>query len=292
MTRITTRRIDARGLHFSVDECGVGDKLALCLHGFPESKHSWRFQLPALANMGYRAWAPDLRGYGETSPRPKGVANYTIDELTADVAAIIDAAGAKEVVLLAHDWGALIAWAFASRKLRPLSRLVIMNVPHPKIFAEVVAKSSEQRKRSRYVAFFQLPWLPEAILTANGGAAVKRAFSDMAVDKSRFPEEVLEHYAANARIPGAMTAMLNYYRAAFRGRAAMEAGPWPVIETPTLIVWGEEDSALGIELLPGHERFVRDLTIERLPGVSHWVQQEAPERVNTILKDWLGQPRA
>jgi len=292
MTRITTRRIDTRGLHFSVDECGVGDKLALCLHGFPESKHSWRQQLPALANMGYRAWAPDLRGYGQTLPRPKGVANYAIDELVEDVAALIDAAGAKEIVLLAHDWGAVIAWAFASRKLRPLSRLVIMNVPHPKIFAEVAAKSPEQRKRSWYIAFFQLPWLPEAVLTANGARAVKRAFYDMAIDKSRFPEEVLQHYADNARIPGAMTAMVNYYRAAFRNRANMDAGPWPVIETPTLIVWGEEDSALGLELLPGHERFVRDLTIERLPGVSHWVQQEAPEKVNTILKDWLSRARA
>ncbi len=291
MTRITTRRIDARGLHFSVDECGVGDKLALCLHGFPESKHSWRYQLPALANLGYRAWAPDLRGYGQTLPRPKGVANYAIDELVADVGALIDASGAKETVLLAHDWGALIAWAFASRNTRPLSRLVIMNVPHPKIFSEVVAKSGDQRKRSRYVAFFQLPWIPEAVLTANGARAVKRAFYDMAVDKSRFPEDVLQHYADNARIPGAMTAMLNYYRAAFRGRAAMQEGPWPVIETPTLIVWGEEDSALGLELLPGHERFVRDLTIERLPGVSHWVQQEAPEKVNAILKDWLSAPR-
>lgn len=292
MTRITTRRIDARGLHFSVDECGVGDKLALCLHGFPESKHSWRYQLPALANMGYRAWAPDLRGYGQTLPRPKGVANYAMDELVSDVAALIDASGAKETVLLAHDWGALIAWAFASRAARPLSRLVIMNVPHPKIFSEVFATSAEQRKRSRYVAFFQLPWIPEAVLTANGARAVKRAFYDMAVDKSRFPNDVLQHYADNARIPGAMTAMLNYYRAAFRGRGEMETGPWPVIETPTLIVWGEEDSALGLELLPGHERFVRDLTIERLPGVSHWVQQEAPEKVNTILKDWLARPCA
>jgi len=291
MTRITTRRIDTRGLHFSVDECGTGDKLALCLHGFPESKHSWRHQLPALANMGYRAWAPDLRGYGETSPRPKGASNYAIDELVADVGALIDASGAKETVLLSHDWGALIAWTFASRKIRPLSRLVIMNVPHPKIFAEVAAKSPEQRKRSWYIAFFQLPWIPEMALTANGARGVKRAFYDMAVDKSRFPDEVLQHYADNARIPGAMTAMVNYYRAAFRNRAAMEAGPWPVIETPTLIVWGEEDSALGLELLPGHERFVRDLTVERLPGVSHWVQQEAPEKVNAILKDWLMRPR-
>ncbi len=290
MTKITTRGVEANGLRFSIDEAGGGDKLALCLHGFPESKFSWRYQLPLLANLGYRAWAPDLRGYGETKPRPKGVEAYRMERLTDDVAALIDASGAKETVLIAHDWGAAIAWTFAARKVRPLKRLVIMNVPHPKIFADTFAKSAEQRKRSRYIVFFQLPWLPEAVMTANGGRAIKRAFSDMAVDKSRFTNDVLDHYAANARIPGAMTAMLNYYRAAVRYRAALDATPWPIIETPTLIVWGEADAALGLELLDGHDRLVRDLTIKRLPGVSHWVQQEAPERVNDILKDWLAEP--
>lgn len=291
MTKITTRGVEANGLRFSIDEAGGGDKLALCLHGFPESKFSWRYQLPLLANLGYRAWAPDLRGYGETKPRPKGVEAYRMERLTDDVAALIDASGAKETVLIAHDWGAAIAWTFAARKVRPLKRLVIMNVPHPKIFADTFATSAEQRKRSRYIVFFQLPWLPEAVMTANGGRAIKRAFSDMAVDKNRFTNDVLDHYAANARIPGAMTAMLNYYRAAVRYRAALDATPWPIIETPTLIVWGEADAALGLELLDGHDKLVRDLTIKRLPGVSHWVQQEAPERVNDILKDWLAEPR-
>jgi epoxide hydrolase 4 len=112
----------------------------------------------------------------------------------------------------------------------------------------------------------------------------------MAVDKSNFTAEVLDRYALDAQRPGAMTGMVNWYRASMRLQGKL-AGPWPVIETPSLIVWGEEDAALGIELLGGTDAYVRDLTIERLPKVSHWVQQEAPEKVNAILKGWLAAPR-
>ncbi len=284
---VTKRTINANGLSFAVDEAGGGDKFALLLHGFPESRHSWRFQLPLLAELGYRAWAPDLRGYGDTRPRPKGVSNYAMERLCEDVAALIDAAGAKETLLIAHDWGALIAWTFAARKIRPLSRLVIMNVPHPKVFADVYRRSPAQRKRSTYVALFQIPFLPEWMLTRDGAKAVRGAFFNMAVDKTNFGPDVLDHYAKNALQPGAMNAMVNYYRAAVRARGRIENEPWAMIETPTLIVWGEEDTALGLECLDGHDALVRDLKIERLPGVSHWVQQEAPERVNAILRGWL-----
>lgn len=290
---VSTRRIEANGLSFEVDEAvpegGPGGRLALCLHGFPESKFSWRFQLPLLARLGYLAWAPNLRGYGGTS-RPKGVAAYDIDKLVADVEGLIAASGATETLLIAHDWGAIIAWHCAMRKIRTLSRLVIMNVPHPARFAEDIATNPAQRKKSWYVAFFQLPWLPEFALTRNSAAAVGRAFLDMAVDKSRFPEAVLEHYRANARAPGAMTAMVNYYRAAVRGRSRMTPAD-NTVAVPTLIIWGKEDAALEASLVPGTERFVKDLTVRYLPGVSHWVQQEAPETVNEMLEAWLsGRP--
>jgi pimeloyl-ACP methyl ester carboxylesterase len=285
MGAVTTRTVEANGFRFAVDEAGQGDRLALCLHGFPESRFSWRYQLPLLAELGYRAWAPDLRGYGDTEPRPQDVASYRIDHLVEDVAALVDASGAREVTLLAHDWGALVAWTFAARRVRPLHQLVIMNVPHPAVFARVIRTSAAQRRRSWYVGFFQIPWLPEKMLTAGKARAIRRAFHGMAVDKSRFPDEVLDHYAANALKPGAMRAMINWYRAAVRYR--LQEQDWPPIATPTLIVWGEEDTALGLETLDGTEAYVDDLTIRRLPGVSHWVQQEAPEQVNAILRDWL-----
>lgn len=288
---IETLRIAANGFTFAVDQAGAGDRLALCLHGFPESRFSWRWQLPELARLGFRAWAPDLRGYGDTEPKPHHVRDYHIDRLIEDVAALIDASGCKSVTLVAHDWGAIIAWTFAARRVRKLDRLVIMNVPHPVCFAEAYRRSPAQRRRSWYVGFFQLPWLPEWSLTRNGAEAIRRAFHEMAIDKSRFPKDVLDHYAANALKPGAIRGMVNYYRAAIRARAAFERGDWPKIETPTLIVWGEADSALGLETLDGTDAQVVDLTIERLPDVSHWVQQEAPETVNAILAGWLNAPR-
>jgi epoxide hydrolase 4 len=283
---ITTRTIEANGFRFAVDEAGEGDHLALCLHGFPESRFSWRYQLPLLAELGYRAWAPDLRGYGETEPKPKAVSAYLIDRLMEDVAALIDASGAKSVTLIGHDWGAGLAWTFAANAPRPLERLVIMNVPHPAVMSAHLRRSWAQLKKSWYMFFFQVPGIPEWFTTANDARAVRRAFHDMAIDKSNFTPEVLDRYAKDAQRPGAITGMINWYRAALRLQGKL-AGPWPMIEIPTLIVWGEEDAALGMELLDGTDAYVSNLTIERLPGVSHWVQQEAPEKVNAILKAWL-----
>ena len=277
-----TRQIAANGLTFTVDECGDGDAVALCLHGFPESRFSWRFQLPVLAASGWRAVAPDLRGYGDSS-RPAAQSAYHLDHLVADVEALFDALGAKRRMLVAHDWGALIAWTAAIRKVR-LDALVVMNVPHPTVMRRVLGHSWAQRRRSWYALFFQLPWLPEALLTANGARGIGRAFTAMAVDKTAFPPEVTAPYRANALRPGAMTAMLDYYRANW---AALGREPPGVIEVPTLMIWGEEDTALGIELTEGYAGLVRDFTLVRLPGVSHWVQQEAPERVNAALLDWL-----
>jgi pimeloyl-ACP methyl ester carboxylesterase len=287
---IATRRIQANGFDFAVDEAGEGDRLALCLHGFPESRFSWRYQLPLLAQMGYRAWAPDLRGYGETEPKPREVASYRIEKLMEDVATLIDASGAREVTLIGHDWGAALAWTFAANQVRPLTRLVIMNVPHPAVFAEHLRRSPRQMLRSWYMAFFQIPGLPERAMTVNGARAIRRAFLDMAVDKTNFTRDVLDRYAADAQRPGAMTGMINWYRAAAKSPGKL-AGPWPRIETPTLVIWGEADAALGVELLDGTEAHVRDLTVRGLPKVSHWVQQEAPEKVNAILRAWLSAPR-
>ena len=285
MSDITTRFVTANGMRFAVDEAGAGDAVALCLHGFPEGKFSWRHQLPALAAMGWHAVAPDLRGYGESS-RPAEVAAYRMKHLVADAAALFDAYGARRRLLVGHDWGAGIAWAFAIRNARPLDGLVIMNVPHPDVFRAVLKRSWAQRRRSWYMAFFQLPKLPEMLLTAGDARAIGRMFSGMAVDKSAFPPEVLRHYRDNAMRPGAMTAMINYYRANATefGRSA---APTPRISVPTLMVWGEADAALGLELTDGYGPYVDDFTLERLPRVSHWVQQEAPAEVNARLTAWL-----
>ncbi|SIN85540.1 Pimeloyl-ACP methyl ester carboxylesterase [Parasphingorhabdus marina DSM 22363] len=283
-SEITVDWIEANGQKFEVAQAGEGDRLALCLHGFPELHYSWRFQMPLLAEMGYRVWAPNLRGYGGTS-KPEGVRAYALDHLCADIAALIDASGAKEVTLIAHDWGAIIAWAFAIQKIRPLVRLIIMNVPHPMVGRREI-RHWRQLRRSWYIFFFQIPWLPEKLLSRNGGRPIKDAFSKMACDQTNFSNDALDIYARAALRPGSLNSMINYYRALLRHRDAIDIGDGKV-NVPTLMIWGEEDSALNIKCTEGTEEWVGDFTLHRLPGVSHWVQQEAPEEVNAILRDWL-----
>lgn len=287
---IRTELIEANGLTFETDICGDGEKLALLLHGFPESKHSWRHQIPVLAERGYTVWAPNLRGYGGSS-RPEGIAAYSLEHLTEDVAGLIDAARDRGIkgptTLMAHDWGGGIAWTFLLANKRPVERYVVMNLPHPALFASKV-RGWSQLKKSWYMFFFQLPWLPEKAMTARRAQAIGDAFYEMAIDKTEFTPDVLDHYRENALIPGAITAMINYYRAAFRHNtfADLVENP-PQLSVPTLMIWGEEDAALGKELTFGTEKLVDDFTIRYVPHVSHWVQQEAPATVNRILGAWL-----
>ena len=280
--------VEANGLTFEVAQMGEGDHLALCLHGFPELHYSWRHQIPLLAKMGYRVWAPNLRGYGGTS-RPTGVENYSLDKLTADVGALIDASGAKKVTLIAHDWGGAIAWAFAITKpitnQGPLTRLVVMNLPHPLAFRREL-KSWRQFRKSWYIYFFQIPWLPDKVLGRNEAKGIGRLFAKTSCNPDNFGPEVQAKYAQAANQPGAITAMLNYYRAVVRYRDALDLGDGKV-DVPTLLIWGEQDVALDVSGTEGTEEWVADFTLKRLPNASHWVQQDAPDEVNTILEEWL-----
>ncbi|MEM7700342.1 MAG: alpha/beta fold hydrolase [Pseudomonadota bacterium] len=278
--------VEAGDLTFEVAQAGEGDHLALMLHGFPELHYSWRHQMPLLAEMGYRVWAPNLRGYGGTS-RPETVRDYAMDKLTGDVDALIVASGAKKVTLFAHDWGAIIAWAYAITRKTALERLVIMNVPHPKP-AQREIKRWHQRKKSWYIYFFQLPFLPELMLGRKGGSAVGDLIASTSCNRERFGRDVRQVYSEAARRPGARRAMVNYYRALARHRDTLDMGDFRV-EVPTLMVWGEEDVAIHIKCTEGTEDWVSDLTLKRLPGVSHWVQQDSPDDVNTTLSDWLPQ---
>ncbi len=287
---VESRFIEANGLRFHVKQCGHGDRLALCLHGFPQSAETWRHLLPTLARLGYRAWAPDLRGYGR-SDRPRGVQAYAIERLMEDVAGLIDASGARSTLLVGHDWGAIVAWYFAMRKLRALERLVIVNVPHPAAMERALRGSRRQLLRSWYVFFFQIPGLAERLLAARDGRLLVRALRNSSAPGC-FSEAALEGYRRAVREPGAARAMVSYYRALLRGggRRQRRLG-YPVIETPTLMIWGEEDVALGKETTEGTDRHVADLQLRFLPGVSHWVPEEAPEAVETMLEAWLaGRP--
>lgn len=286
-TAIATEFVQANGLNFEVLTCGEGDTLALCLHGFPEVALSWREQMPVLAGMGYRVWAPNGRGYGRSS-RPPHMRDYAIEHLMDDVAGLIDASGAKQVVLLGHDWGAIVAWCFAARRLRAIEKLVILNVPHPVCFARALRRPG-QMLRSWYAGFFQIPRVPEWLLSRRDAGPVSELILRTSTDRANFPRDLLEATRANAAQPGALKAMIDWYRAFIRGgglRRQLRLG-FPVIEVPTLMLWGERDTALAKGTTYGTSEFVRNLDLRYLPGVSHWVQQDATGICNEALRSFL-----
>jgi pimeloyl-ACP methyl ester carboxylesterase len=287
----TIIRVAANGIHFEVATMGSGDRLALCLHGFPEHAYSWRYQMPMLARLGYRVWAPNLRGYGNTDSPPE-VSAYKPRTLVEDVAALIKAAKPSETLLIAHDWGAALAWLLAMEQPQLIHRLVILNLPHPVCFIRELSHL-RQLSKSWYMFFFQLPWLPEFLLGRRQGRATSELIRKTSGNPARFPDEDLEFYRANAARPGGLRAMINWYRALFRGQEARRflSRSIPVIHVPTLFLWGDADVALSLHTTRGTEKYVSDLTFRVLPGVSHWIQQEAPEAVNKMIEAWLaGQP--
>lgn len=266
---------------------GSGERLALCLHGFPEHAYSWRHQVPLLARLGYRVWAPNLRGYGGTDS-PQQIAAYKTRTLVEDVAALIQAARPRETLLLGHDWGGALAWSIASEQPKLIDKLVIMNMPHPACFARELRRPP-QLSMSWYMFLFQLPRLPELVLGRNQGRGTSEIFRRTSRNPARFREEDLEVYRANAARPGGLTAMLNWYRALFRGDGLQRSrsGNTPIIKIPTLFLWGDSDTALSFRTTRGTEKYVSNLTFRVLPGISHWIQQEAPEAVNRMLEAWL-----
>jgi pimeloyl-ACP methyl ester carboxylesterase len=260
---------------------GEGD-LMLMLHGFPEFWYSWRHQIPEFAK-DYKVVALDLRGYND-SDKPADKSAYVMDEFILDVEGVIKGLGYDKCILVGHDWGGAIAWNFAYAHPEMVERLIILNLPHPAKFAEGI-RNPQQLLRSSYMFFFQIPWLPEFLIQSSDYQPIETAIKGMAVNKSAFSKEDLEAYKDAAAKRGAMTATLNYYRNIFQQR--MTSQDWSVLEVPTLMIWGEKDTALGKELTYGTEAYVRDFQIKYIPDCSHWVQQEKPELVNQYMREFL-----
>ena len=247
----------------------------LLLHGFPDFWHGWERQIGPLARAGFRVVAPDLRGYN-LSEKPQGVAAYHIDTLVADVAGLVHDLGHERAHIVGHDWGGVIAWAVAISRPGVVDRLVILNAPHPGAFGREMRRT-EQKKRSWYVGFFQLPWLPERLLVPFGRQALAGA------RPGSYSAEDLRHYQTAWTQPGAPTAMLNYYRALIRfgnvrGRH---------VAAPTLLLWGEKDMALVPELAQGLEKWVPNLKTVRFPRATHWVLRDEALRVTQELLEFL-----
>jgi pimeloyl-ACP methyl ester carboxylesterase len=256
--------------------------LAVLLHGFPEFWHSWHRQIPVLASAGFRVIAPDQRGYN-LSDKPKGIDAYRQEALTADVAALLDWAGRDKAIIVGHDWGGSVAWRFAMDCAERVDKLVVMNAPHPVAFAREL-KRWPQRKRSWYMLYFRIPWLPETLFSLSPRRTVNYFFRKIAVRKDAFTDEDLREFAEAMGQPGALRAMIHWYRAAFRYRPTKRVRP---IEAPTLLIWAKDDVALGVELTHGLEKWVPDLKLHYVNDCGHWVQNEAPDEVNTALLEFL-----
>ncbi len=278
--------IKTNGVNLHYVSQGTG-KLMLMLHGFPEFWYSWRHQI-AKFSRDYHVVAIDLRGYND-SDKPEALSAYQMSELIADVRGVINGLGYEDCILMAHDWGGAIAWNFAYEYPEMIEKLIVMNCPHPAKFIEGL-KTPAQLQRSWYIFFFQLPFLPELLFQANNYQAIASAFREMAVDKSAFTTEDLNAYQKAAAKPGALTAMINYYRANFKIPPDNLAKDWQILNLPTLMIWGEEDTALGKELTYGTEAYVSNLELKYLPNCSHWVQQEQPDLVNQYMEEFLAKP--
>jgi epoxide hydrolase 4 len=258
--------------------------LMLLLHGFPEFWYSWRHQIPAFSDR-YKVVALDLRGYND-SDKPEGVKAYGMSELVADIHGAIAALGYQRCILVGHDWGGAIAWSFVNTYPEQVEQLIVLNLPHPAKFMEGL-KTPQQLLRSWYMGFFQLPILPELLLQAGNCQLIATILQQTTVDKTTFTEADLNAYKEAAAKPGALTAMINYYRNTFE--FINQPSTWRPLTIPTLMIWGEEDVALGKELTYGTEAYVKNLTLKYIPNCSHWVQQERPQQVNQYMNEFLAQ---
>jgi pimeloyl-ACP methyl ester carboxylesterase len=268
-------------------EAGEGP-LVLLLHGFPQFWYEWRHQIPALVKAGFRVVAPDMRGYN-LSDKPPGVRAYHVELLARDVERLILACEERTAVVVGHDWGAIVAWIAAMHHPRRVGRLAILNVPHPARLLDGLL-SPGQLLRSSYMFFFQIPRLPEKAIRAGDFAILRSALHRDPVREGAFTAEDIERYVGAMARPGALTATLNYYRALLRKpektRALLER-----IEAPVLVIWGERDQFLSQRLAEPPRLWVPNLMhVERLPDASHWVAEDRPLEVNTLLLDFLRSP--
>jgi len=283
------------GVTLNVALAGEPDKPAvILLHGFPESHRTWRELAPRLEGE-FRLVMPDQRGFAG-SDRPQEVDAYKTDKLVDDLFALADALGIERFALVGHDWGGAVAWAAALRGERRLTRLAIVNAPHPVIFQKSLIESEDQRKASQYITAFRTPGFERAVEAMGYEAFFEKTFSGH-VDLAKIPEAEKHQYLADWSQPGALTAMLNWYRAA--NLIVPPPGitvplpdlllrAFPKVKVPTLVIWGMKDSALLPLQLDGLEELVDDLQIERLVDAGHFVPWESPDEVAAALRPFLG----
>ena len=246
----------------------------ILLHGFPEAWFGWENQIKALAQAGFHVIAPDQRGYN-LSDKPDGVGSYHTRLLVDDILGLADTLGLDQFHLAGHDWGAIVAWSLALSHPERVKRLVIANVPHPTVFKEYLRTHPSQMLKSWYAGFFQLPFLPELLCKAWNWGFLVRALPGY------WSEEQRNRYREAWSQPGAISAMINWYRAAFRGASSRDHSP--VVEPPTMIIWGKKDPHLSHQMAPLSLEYCRLGELVLIEDATHWVQHDQPETVSQLL---------
>jgi pimeloyl-ACP methyl ester carboxylesterase len=268
---VTTRDIAANGLMFHCREAGpeTGEPVIL-LHGFPETSHMWLPLLDALESGGYRAVAPDQRGYSPGA-RPEGIENYRYEDIASDVVALADAAGFERFHLVGHDWGAGAGWAAVQLYPERIQSWSALSVPHIGAFGTAIRDDPDQQQRSTYITFFQEPGVAEAALSADDFAGLKNVWSQSS-------EEEKAEYLSVFKQPGALTGALNWYRGS-RGIDPNAGVAFGDVTTPTLLIWGNQDQAIGrVGVEAGHKFMKGPYSFVELDA-GHWLIQEQPQRV-------------
>ena len=277
-------QILVNGINLHVITAGPKDgPMVILLHGFPEFWRGWRHQIPALAEAGFRVVVPDQRGYN-LSDKPKGIAAYNLDELAADVIGLMDHVGKEKVFLVGHDWGGAVAWWTANKFPERLKRLVILNVPHHRVMNHNLRTNPIQKRRSWYMRFFQIPWIPEISLRTFNHRQAVHVLKNTSLSGT-FSDSDLEAYRTAWGQKGAWTGMLNWYRAAFRYPPKRLASN--KIEVPVMMIWGKKDTALGYEMAQPSIDLCVDGRLETIPDATHWVQHEQPEKVNRLMSQFF-----
>ena len=281
-----TLTIAANGLRFHALAAGPADgPLVVLLHGFPETSHGWRRQIGPLADAGFRVVAPDQRGIGLSS-KPAGIANYRVQLLAADIVAIVRALGRERAQVVGHDWGGAVTWTLAMRHTDVFERAVILDAPHPTAFVERLRRHPSQMLRSWYMAFFQLPRLPEAVLRANDFQRLAHALVATSRPGTFTPADLAVYRAAWAQ-PGALTGMLDWYRALRLGGGSGAARGDGRVRIPVRVLWGDRDQALEPALADASIAWCDAGEVLHFPDATHWLQHEEADAVNARLLEFL-----
>ena len=274
--------VHTNGVRLHVVQCGPAEgPLVLLLHGFPEYWFSWRAQLPALVAAGYRVWVPDQRGYN-LSDKPLGVDAYVLLTLAADIIGLIDAAGRERAAVVGHDWGAIVAWYLAAHYQDRVLSTTIINVPHPHAAVTNLCRAPDQFLRSWYMAFFQVPSLPEWLFSRRNWQFGAQMLLRTSRPGTFSPAELARYKTAWSR-PGAITSMINWYRALTRPPASS----WPRIWGPVQVIWGEQDAFLNKKFAQLSLAECEQAQLHRFPQATHWVHLEEAAAVNELLLRFL-----